>query len=71
MPSILKAIPDKDCHHSCIGGPVPAMGPVPEFVPMGPVPGVVSVGPVLRVVPEPVLDFPPRPLFMRMLVKSM
>ena len=41
--SILQAIPDKDCHHSCLGGPVPTLEAIPGAVPIvGAVPGLGS-----------------------------
>ena len=41
--SILQAIPDKDCHHSCLGGPVPTLGAIPRAVLIvGAVPGLRS-----------------------------
>ena len=41
--SILQAIPDKDCHHFCLDGPVPALGAIPGAVPIvGAVPGLVQ-----------------------------
>ena len=41
--SILQAIPDEDWFHSCLGGPVPALGAIPGAVPIvGAVPGLVQ-----------------------------
>ena len=64
--SILLALPEKDCHHSCLGGPVPALGAIPKGVPIGSVPGV---GPVLGAVPG--LGSPPGLLTMRTLRRNM